>query len=128
MSENLPGNEPGSNPVPPAPPAAPQYQGAAAPVAAEPKGLAISSLVLGIVGVVFSWFVPFIGIVGGIVGLILGILARKKGQPKGMSLTGIILSAVAIVLAIIAIIVVAMVIGSALSDPNLQQELSNLSE
>ncbi|MBK0420716.1 DUF4190 domain-containing protein [Leucobacter sp. CSA2] len=122
MSENLPGNDPASNaPAPQAPPAMPDYSAAPAyPAATEQKGLAISSLVLGIVGVVFSFLVSFVGLVAGVVGLVLGILARKKGQPKGMSLTGIILSAAAIVLAIISMIIVAMFIGAALNDPNLQ--------
>ena len=68
--------------------------------------MGIASLVLGIVSVVIS-FVPFSGIIAlvpAIVGLILGIVdAVKKSkaeQPKGMSIAGIVCSAVAIVLII----------------------------
>ena len=126
MSENLPGNEPASNPVPPAAPQMPAPSYGNVPAPTETKGLAIASLVLGIAGVIFSFLVTFVGFVAGIVGLILGILARKKGQPKGMTLTGIILSAVAIVLSIILFIIAIVVVGSVLNDPSVQQELSDL--
>lgn len=119
MSENLPGSEPVSNPVPPT---APAY--GAAP--AQPKGLALSSLIVGIVSLAISWPVAIIGIIGGIVAVVLGIVARKKGQSKPMSLWGIITGAAAIVLAIVSLIVVAMFVSAVLTDPNLQQQLQEL--
>ncbi|WP_053352825.1 DUF4190 domain-containing protein [Leucobacter musarum] len=108
MSDNLPGNEPAAGPVPPAAPSAssvppapsapvapgvPSYAGA--PV--QKKGLALSALILGILSLVFSW-VPIAGAVGGIIALILGIVALRKGQSKGLSLTGIITGALALII------------------------------
>lgn len=124
MSENLPEGQPASNPVPPAAQPAPGY--GAAPV--QPKGLAVSSLVVGIISLVLAWPVAIVGIIGGVVALILGIIGLKKGQSRGMSLTGIITGALAIVLAIIAMIVVAMFLGAVLNDPNLQQQLQELED
>ena len=106
MSDNLPGNEHTSNPVPPPPaggptgpgapvaPQAPAYAGA--PVAPS-KGLALTSLILGILSLIFVW-VPVAGALGGIIALILGILALRKRQSKGLSLTGIITGALATVI------------------------------
>lgn len=68
------------------------------------KGLSIASLVLGIVSVIFSCCLWYIGLPCGIIGLVLGILSMKKKAPgKGMAIAGIILSAVALVLGIITI-------------------------
>lgn len=119
MSQNVPGEQPA---VPqPEQPAAPAYAAPAAPaygaVAQQPKGLAIAALILGIAGIVLAWIpgVNWLALPAAIVGLILGIIALKKGQPRGMALTGIILGAIAIVLAIIAIIVFASIAAAILS-------------
>lgn len=65
------------------------------------SGLAVASLVLGLVGIVFD-FIPglnYVALVCAIVGLILGIVARNQiansnGQigGKGMATAGIVLS------------------------------------
>lgn len=57
------------------------------------NGLAIASLVLGIVGLISSCIV--IGVAPAIVGFILGIVALIKKQNTGMSIAGIACSAVA---------------------------------
>lgn len=62
------------------------------------KGLAIASLVLGIVGIVFS-FILCIGPICSIVGLILGIVSRKKNSVNnGMATAGIVLSIIVLAL------------------------------
>jgi len=53
------------------------------------NGLAIASLVTGIVAFVFGW-APFFGFVAGVAAVILGIISLKKLQNKGMSIAGII--------------------------------------
>lgn len=65
------------------------------------NGLAIASLVLGIVGLVFS-VIPGLSLIGaslGVVGLILAIVANKKGK-SGAAKAGLILSIIAIVLGV----------------------------
>ena len=77
----------------------------------QPKGLAITSMVLGIVGLVFCW-VWWLGLPASIVGLILGIVALKKGQPRGMALAGIITAGVALALAVIVTIIILILVFS----------------
>ena len=72
----------------------------------QPKksiGLAVASMVLGIVSVVFCCCFVYISIPCGIVGLILGAIsvATKKGG-KGMAIAGIVCSIVSLAVAIIA--------------------------
>ena len=71
----------------------------------QTNGMAVASLVLGIVSAVciFFGYFAFIGIITGINGLILGIMAKKK-QPCGMATAGIVLSAVALGLCVITFI------------------------
>jgi hypothetical protein len=65
------------------------------------KGMAIASLVLGII----SLCMPYAGIATAIVGLVLGIIARKKqqatGMPTGMAIAGIVCSAISLAFAIL---------------------------
>lgn len=85
------------DPQPSEPQVAPQY---AAPVLpAAPKGLAISALVVGIVGFLMG-LLPIIGAIVGIAAVVLGAISLSKKQPKGFALTGLILGAVAAIASI----------------------------
>ena len=72
-------------------------------------GLAIAGMVVGIVSAILGW-VPFLGFCLGVTAIILSIIALKKKQSKGMSITGIITGAVSIVWSIIvsALLVISM--------------------
>ena len=67
------------------------------------KGMAIASMVLGIVSLV----IPFFGTVTAIVGLILGALSMKKlkesGASTGMAVAGIVCSIIALAISVICI-------------------------
>lgn len=67
-------------------------------------GLGIPGMVLGIVGLVFSW-IPFFGLFFVIPGLILGIAARKKGC-QGMATAAIVCSIIGLVIQTIFLIAV----------------------
>lgn len=56
------------------------------------NGMAIASLILGIVGLV-AWLIPLIGYPVNIIGLVLGIISNKKQKNK-FSKAGIILSSI----------------------------------
>lgn len=80
----------------------------------EPKksiGLAVTSMVLGIVGLVF-FCVPYLALPASIVGLILGIISIKghKGG-KGMAIAGIVMSGVGILIAVIVLIYSCLVVN-----------------
>lgn len=73
----------------------------------EPKGLAVTALVLGIVslvGALFGWG----GVILGLVALIIGVIALKKSQPKGLSVTGIVTGSLGLIGGIIMLIITAM--------------------
>lgn len=66
----------------------------------QSNGLAVASMVIGIVSLLLSCcYGGFLGLIG----LILGIIAISKGQKKGMAITGIITSVIAMIITIIAI-------------------------
>lgn len=69
------------------------------------NGKAIASLVLGIVSCVcvFFGYGALLGIVLGVVGLVLGINAKKE-NPCGMATAGIVLSVIAVALCAIGFI------------------------
>lgn len=66
------------------------------------EGLAVTSLVLGIVSMVIFW-IPFLGAIAGLVGLILGIVSKSKGS-GGLAIAGIVLSAVGLVIGVVYIV------------------------
>ncbi len=89
-----------------------QMQPVAQPQAApqEGNGMAVSSLVLGIIGVIMS-FIPIIGVVAWILGplaIVFGAVGRgkaKRGAPYGgMALAGLILGIVTVGIAILWVI------------------------
>lgn len=59
------------------------------------KGMAIASLVLGIVGLI-AWIIPLFGFPIAIIGLVLGIIGIKKGG-KGMAIAGIVLASICLI-------------------------------
>lgn len=81
----------------------PEQQTSAQPPQAQQSeaktGLAIASLVLGIIGMLTSLIL--IGALFGAVGLVLGIIALSKKQSKGMSVTGIVLSLISILIVVV---------------------------
>lgn len=77
------------------------------------NGLAIASLVLGLVAIVFSFIglsIPF-GLIIGIVGIILGVMAKKK-NPCGMATAGLVLSIIGTVLCAIVFIACMACVGA----------------
>ena len=113
-------------PTPPAPPAPPTFQTPGAPQAynapAGPKndGLSIAALVCGISGLA-TLVLCGIGIVPAILGVVFGIIGKKKVeqsggalQGRGMALAGAICGAVAVGLFLIWLVL--LVIGAFNSD------------
>ena len=98
----------------PSTPPAPAMQPAAGPK----QGLSLTSFILGIAGLVFSW-VPILPFLASIAAIIVGFIARKNepAAPKWMSTVGIILGFVAIGLAILFLVVGAILLATAGSIP-----------
>ncbi len=68
-------------------------------------GMAIAALVVGVISLLIAWipFVGLLGVVGGIVALVLGIVARKRitrtrAEGGGLAVGGIVTGAIALVL------------------------------
>ncbi len=74
--------------------------------------MAVASLILGIVSIVFSFIPAFnvIGLILGIVGLVLAIVAKNKA-PSGMATAGLICSIVGIALTLIMLVACAACFG-----------------
>lgn len=75
-------------------------------------GLAIASLVVGIIAALTAW-VPFVGFVAGVAAIILGIVALKRHQHKGMAISGIATGGVGVIGSAIAAVfwTIALIIG-----------------
>lgn len=80
----------------------PVYAASAQPEAPKSKGLAVASMVLGIVALVFSCCLPVVTFICALVGVILGAvsLAKKKGG-KGMAIAGLVCCIIGLVPAVI---------------------------
>lgn len=115
-------------PSSPAPQSQPSYQPVTPPssspqssqpgTAGQPtrsNGLAIASLVIGIISFLFGWAGVFI-LLPAIAAVVLGIIALKKKQSKGLALTGTILGALGLLTAIIATALAASLLGQAAKD------------
>jgi hypothetical protein len=84
-----------------------QYQAPYAPGNTAPKqgnGLGLAALIIGIVAFIGA-FIPVINYVSGVlalVGLVLGAIGIfRKGRPKGLAMTGTIISFIALILSIV---------------------------
>jgi len=84
--------------------------------------MGIAALILGIISFILS-FIPLCGVIGvlpAIIGLILGIVEvvkkSKAGEPKGLGIAGIILTAIAIVVCFVWNFVVLAAIGASAVD------------
>ena len=119
MSENTPGRSEGQPEqpkfVPAAPPVAPAGNAYTGYVPTKlPAGLAIASLVLGIVSLIgFIPVISFVTCLTAITGLVLGIIALRKvakgtGGGKGLAIGGVVVSAVALIISILMSIVTIM--------------------
>ncbi|MVU79888.1 DUF4190 domain-containing protein [Nocardia sp. ET3-3] len=69
------------------------------------KGMAITAMVFGIIGLITCWTV-FVGILAGLVGLILGVIAMVRARRGssggfGLALTGAITGALGLIIAIV---------------------------
>lgn len=83
------------------------------------EGKAIASLVLGIISLVFIFFgtFAFIGMILAIIGLILGISAKKENPEDGKAKAGVVLCIIGLALCTVSLIACALCIGSLASLP-----------
>lgn len=73
------------------------------------KGLAIAGMVLGIVGLLFSFFIGPFAFILALLGLIFSIVAKNG---KGFKIAGLITSIIAIVIEVIFVIISVLLVGS----------------
>lgn len=64
------------------------------------NGLAVASMIVGIVAFVSGW-IPFWGLLAGGAAVVLGIVGLKKPNGKGMSITGIVTGGIALLTSIL---------------------------
>lgn len=71
------------------------------------KGMAIASMVFGILSIVACCYWYF-GLIAGIAGIVLGILHNRKNGSCGMSIAGIVCGIIGIVLTIVFLVLAAI--------------------
>ena len=86
----------------------PQYQPPVAPEQKPSNGLAIASLVLGILSIIMVFVYAWVGIICAIVGIVLAVVAKKQNP------SGLVLSIIALAICIISIIAVIACAGALL--------------
>ncbi|WP_119455541.1 DUF4190 domain-containing protein [Clavibacter lycopersici] len=91
-----PHQPPSPGPYGPPAPAGSPIASSPPPYGGRPQGLAIAALVVGILAFL-AGLAPVIGIVMGAAAVVLGILAVRRRQSKGMAITGLSLGAMAAV-------------------------------
>ena len=73
------------------------------------KGLAIASMVLGIVGLVFTFFINgLIGLILGIIGLVLASKSKQLGFTGGMRTAGFVTSLISVILGAVLFVLAAV--------------------
>ncbi|HTX49367.1 MAG TPA: DUF4190 domain-containing protein [Caulobacteraceae bacterium] len=64
------------------------------PIVPATNGVAVAALVLGILALFFFW-IPFLGWIPVLVGLVLGFVALQQPQGRGMAIGGIVCAGIA---------------------------------
>ena len=74
--------------------------------------MGVASLVLGLASLVVGLFIhTWIGLAAGVVGIILGAMARKKGEGS-IATAGMVISIIAVVLIVVCVVVLAALLAS----------------
>lgn len=85
-----------------------------APQQQPTNGLAVASLVLGIVSVMFVW-IPVVGLLGtlmAIIGLVLGLLALRQPGGRGLAIGGLVCAGVSLLITAVYVVGAVAVIGA----------------
>ena len=65
---------------------------------------AAAALVLGILSVVLGFFISFLGLLAGVVGIVFAVRGRKDSEKRAMATAGLVCSVIGIALALAAIV------------------------
>jgi hypothetical protein len=74
------------------------------------KGKSIAGMVLGILSVLTCWL-PYVGLILGIIGLILSALGLKNEDARGMAIAGLVTSIIGIILGLWPVLFAATIIA-----------------
>ena len=74
------------------------------------NGMAIAGLVLGIVSLVFSFFIGWLGLIAGVVGIVLSVKGRQS-EKKGLGTAGLVCSIIGTVLSLLTLACVLCALG-----------------
>lgn len=86
-----------------------------APQPQPTNGMAIASLVLGIVSIMFVW-IPIVGLLGtlmAIIGLVLGILALRHPTGRGLAIGGLVCAGVSMLVTAVYVFGFIAILGAA---------------
>ena len=77
-----------------------------APVRQPANGMAIAAMVLGITALVFAFipFMTFFGWIGAIVGIILAVIAKARGNKGGAATAGLVCSIISLAIGVLILV------------------------
>ena len=78
----------------------------------QSNGLAVAGMVVGIVSIVAAFFLWWLGLIVGIVGIVLSAMAMKRPGGRGMAVAGLVCSIIGAVLSLSTILCVMCALGS----------------
>jgi hypothetical protein len=96
------------------------------PLQKKPMGLALAALIVGI-GAFLVGLVPVFGALVGIVAVVLGVLALRKRQSKGMAIAGIVLGGVGALVSIVMTLGIGAVVNNASEDTPIAEAAPSVS-
>lgn len=75
--------------------------------------MGVAALVLGIIGLVLSFWTGWIGALFGLVATILGAIGRKNPEKKGIATAGMVLGIITLVVSLAVVIICTCFVGAA---------------
>ncbi len=73
--------------------------------------MAVAALILGICSIVFDFIFQWLGILLGVVGIIMGAVARSKTPENGMATGGLVCSIIGTILGIVTLVACVACVG-----------------
>lgn len=79
----------------------------------QTKTMSIVAFICGLLGIIFTFVLPILGLILAILALVFASIAKKKEGPSGLRTAGFVLAIVALAIWIIYVVIIGIVVGAA---------------